>query len=1036
MPYQTFPLSFSAGQRDKDDPFQIVPPGLTKLENGIMLRTGEISKRWGYAALPTNIMGSSSTITSGVALATLNNQLLMYDGLNMYSCLPSQSSFVNKGTAVSVIQTNTQIVRNNNQQLSPDFASLDGIDVYAWEDSTGGILYSVVDSASGTIIVNEQSLYTGAPSTLVRPKCMPFAAAGVIVIFFINTATNTLNYVKINPSKSAQVNTVPFTLVNGLANPGYYDVAPQTTGTTSALQLAVVWQVANNPLAPGRPGILVGLLGAAFSFFGPISVEAQTTLPIGCINVCCDGYNFVYVSFAASSTVGSNGTTIGTNVFTGGLSTIGGTTTFAPSGVGTVQSIAGVSTASGKINLYAEYQGNTSLQDGYALIYQNTLAINGTTVNAGVTAGTASVFKRSVGLASKPFLYNSRVYVNVAYQSNLQSTYFTLDQNGTEVGKVHQGLGGGLVNESDYFLPECQQVSTGIFKYANLVKGLPDSELGVILALLGVNATTLDFYDTDQFHSVQMAGSLYTVGGILTRYDGANLYEHNYNVYPEWAQTSSSGSGGALGTGSYQYLITYLSADNVGFPDESDPCPAITVVFASGTSNKVQLVIPTLRLTRKQNVQIVVYRTTANGTLFYRVTSAILPLYNNPAVDTVTFTDVYSDTTIQSNTLCYTQPNTTGANPVLTNDSPPSCSLICTYAQRIFVAGLDDAKQIAFTNALTANLPMQFSDLLTLEIPDNSGAITAIRELQGCLIVFTQNAIYYIQGQGPDATGSNNDLLNFTRIPTNVGCVSENSIVETPLGLLFQASHSNGIYLLDRTFTVSYKGAPISGFNNLAITSGNLVGNQWAVFTTNDSSSTALVYDYFYDQWGSFTNHGGLDAVNWLGNSNLYCYLRPNGQVYVQTPTAYSDNGYTYALKVITAWINPQMIQGYQRVKYAHILGHGYAAHNLLVSVGFDFDGSFTGYAPINVSNALGNPALYGATSPYGSDPYYGGAATGQAVYQFRLDVLKKCQSVRFLLTDQEVNPGNQAFSISALTLTLMTKGGANRLPASKQFGV
>jgi hypothetical protein len=438
----------------------------------------------------------------------------------------------------------------------------------------------------------------------------------------------------------------------------------------------------------------------------------------------------------------------------------------------------------------------------------------------------------------------------------------------------------------------------------------------------------------------------------------------------------------------------------------------------------------------------VVYRTVgaggSTGQILYRVTSAVVPLYNNPLVDTVTFTDTLADASITSNGAMYTQPLTVGTNPVIPNDSPPACAFITTFSNRLVISGGDLSSILWYTQTAIPGTPAQFSSLLTLNVDPDGGPITSVARMDDKLVIFKQSGIFYITGLGPTATGDLNDFGLPIQIPSgDVGCSSSNSIVLTPQGLLFQSL--NGIYLLDRGLNCTYKGAPVEAYTaptgqGLTITSATLVPNQWVIFTT--SSGVALVYDYFYDQWSTFTNHPAFDADLWIGGNNLFVWASAStGVLYKQTQNAYSDNGLPIPFSLTTSWLTFAQIQGYQRVYHAFLLGQYKGAHTLNVGVGYDYDSPFSAVAAIPVSTSLGL-TTFGQASPFGNESPFGGAFQGAAVYQWRLDLLRKCQAVRFQITDVEAAPGNEAFSLSSLGLLVGVKAGGNKVGAIKQFGV
>lgn len=1000
---QIVPISFAGGLDGKTDPKQVLPTKLLELQNGILTQAGAVSKRWGYRALGKTVLGTSTTIAACYGLHAFEDELLLYDGLAAYSYSPARDAWISRGEFISIVQTNTQIVRNGAQQLSPDSTSLNGVTVYAWEDSRGGIRYSVADATTGTLLVVDQPLFSTMPSTVVRPKTI---ALGSQILVLYSTATGQIAYVPINPSNPTAQAVAGVTLLT-TASPSatFFDA------TVSGSQLLIAYEFLG-----ASPSLHVAAFNSVPQLVWDNTVAAGP-FPSCSPSVVGDASGNAWVTYPNG---GSSSTSCATALYApGGARTLAPVTTITQS-TGTVAAITGIVSGT-TLTIYAEATAASSFNE---VIYTSTLTLAG-------AASATSVFLRSVGLASKAFAYEGAPYVNVAFQSPLQSTYFTVGATGHVVAKASAGLGGGLVSGSDFVLPEVTQVSAGIYLYANLIKGLPNTEAGQVLALLGVNETELDFADSTHFLSASINGGLYTVGGVLQSYDGAQYVEHGFHVYPESFIATPIGSGGALGTGTYNYCVTYEWEDNNGLTQISTPSVAVPVTFATGSSNSVQLTIPTLRLTRKTNVRIVVYRTAANGLTMTRVTSALVPLYNNPAVDTVTFLDVLSDASIAGNGAMYTQPLVTGGNPILPNSAPPACSLITTYADRVWIAGPDSPYTLSYTQQSALNVPMQFAAQLTLTVDPDGGPISALARMDEKLVIFKPSGVFYLIGQGPTATGDQNDFGDPVQVPSgSVGCANPNSVVLTPMGLLFASA--NGIYLFDRNLNVSYKGAPVEPFNALSITSATLIPNQWVVFTT--TTGTALVYDYYFDQWSTFTNHVAVDSKLYLGEANAFVYGNPSGQVYLQTPTTFSDAGAVIPLELTTAWINPGAIQGYMRVYHALVLGTYKGSHTLNVWAGFDYDDPFVELAQIPTASTLGI-STFGSSSPFGAGSPFGDASPGQTVYQFRCDVLRKCEAIRFKIGDVESTP-TEALGLSALTLVVGVKTGAMKFPGAKIIGM
>jgi len=396
------PISFSGGLDTKTDPKQVLPGKLLALQNGVFQQTGALARRWGYKALGTSILGSSSAISAAKAVNAFGEELLLYDGMLAYSYLPSLDAWASRGSVVSVIQSQQDIVRNTAQQLSPDCATLSGVTLTAWEDSRGGIRYSVTDATKGTFLVVDQPLYTGMPSTLVRPKVIAFSAAQVFVVFFGN-ASGQLCYVTVSPGAPARANTFANVLQVGLATPVFYDVA------ISGSSLFVTYWTAT--------AFVLLSFSQTYAIAWTATVASPGSAATGALNVAADASGNAWVTYGDT---GAGATSCSTAVYSSaGAVVLAPVQVIAP-GAGALDAVAAIVSGT-TATIYAEAHASVAQNQR---IYQNTLTRTGT---LGAAAASAPVFRRSVGLASKPFSYAGATYVNVAFESAQQSTYFTLD---------------------------------------------------------------------------------------------------------------------------------------------------------------------------------------------------------------------------------------------------------------------------------------------------------------------------------------------------------------------------------------------------------------------------------------------------------------------------------------------------------------------------------------------------------------------------------------------------------------------------------
>lgn len=494
--------------------------------------------------------------------------------------------------------------------------------------------------------------------------------------------------------------------------------------------------------------------------------------------------------------------------------------------------------------------------------------------------------------------------------------------------------------------------------------------------------------------------------------------------------------------GDYQYKVCYEWTDNKGqihrsapsIPD-SDPTRGYHTLFSSPSVNRnaINLKVPTLRLTSKTGtrspVRIVIYRTKANGTVFYQVTSPTAPVLNDYVAspvgytwnaDYVTFTDYLTDDDLNSRAPLYT------TGEVVENISPPPCSSMTTYKNRLVLLSTENPLQLWYSKQVVQGSPVEFSDFFTLNIDSKGGDITAISNLDDKLVIFKRDSIFVITGTGPTDSGSQNDFSDAQLITTDAGCNNAKSVVITPSGIMFQSP--KGIYLLDRSMMVNYVGAPVEKYNTDEVLAALLLSETQQVrFCLN--TGIVLVYDYFVEQWATFTNINAIDACIF---QNKMVYTRPTGVTLLENDT-YTDEGKFIKLRVKTSWLSFAGLQGFQRVRRLMILGEYISPHYLKIGIASNFNTSALQQETIDTSTlACGN---FGDDATFGSEDLFGLNNTiGEyPLYQWRVHVAdQKSQSFQISLEDIQTSDYGEGYNISAITCEVAAKKGTWKPSAAR----
>lgn len=1000
LPKEIATIVLAKGVDTKTDSKQVVLGRLLALQNGIFTSPRKIRKRYGNAALGTTIEGGGA-ISGAVGCASYKNELLAFSGSEAYSYAKSTERWSPKGAVVALELAALPIIRNSYQQVTPDSAwHPSGMNLFTWEDSRGGARFSILDSETGQVIVQDSQI----ASTATRPK--PFALGNYFVILYVDSSTNHLRYISIavnTPSQAASPQDLSNTV--NASNPKF-----------DATLLGSRLFVAYNNSDVGN-GISVFYLNSFLTVSNTVDVTGESAS--GCVSIFADSaLAQVWIAYY-------NGTKVRTFVRDYTL----GTAVMAPTDVETIANIVRLTGSAGNGSATIYYHaapGGTSYPNDYVKKASASTA-------SGITS--TAVFLRSVGIAAKPFAYEGDTYITLVYGGTQQPTYFVANSSGTIVARVASGVASATRAKS--LVPEMNSVGSGKFSFAYLIVDELTTVTGVVVTQSGVQAGTLDFESPNTYSRAVQANELHVSGGQLWMYDGNSFVEHGFHVYPEGLSATPSSTGGNISGGStspglsFEYWGVYAWMDAQGQIHRSAPSVGVTVTIANGVSTgSVALTFPTLRLTSKRAprgpVMLEIYRTQGNGTVPYLVTSPTSPLLNDPTVDTVSFTDTMSDTTLVGNALLYT----TGG--VIENIAAPAVSFVSTFGNRVLLFPSENKKQVLFSKEVVPGAPVEFSDLLSFNVNPRGDDLVCGIQMDDKYILFQDSDILFMTGEGPDATGGQNDYTQPLSIAAAVSCNNSRSIVRTDDGIMFQSS--KGIYLLTRGLSTVYIGADVEAYNGDTVVSATLIPDTTQVRFCL-SSGVALVYDYNakdergFGQWSVFTNHAAVDATVWEG---LFTFAQSSGLVLQETPGQFTDNGSFIKLRLVTSWLSIAGLQSFQRAYRLMVLGDYIGPHKLAIQVAYDFNPNFTQQQVVDAATLLSTPA-YGEDAEYGDTAVYGGAFPE---YEFELHLKQqKCTAIQISLEDVQSSNFGEGMSLSALSLQVGVKQGWNKLPAARRFG-
>lgn len=997
---QTLNIPMAEGLDLKTDPKQVSPGKFLALSNSVFTKGGLLTKRNGFRSLTTLDADYLKTLT------TYNGNLTAI-GQSLFAFSQDSEQWINKGDIFPVSLRTLPLVRTSTSQTTVDVAvTEEGLTCTAWEDSSGESKYEIIDSTTGQVIVPGTALETGAklPRVFLLGRYFIITyllnVSGTIHLKYIYVVVNNINIVGPPTDISTQVKAITSAYDGQVVEDNLY-IAWDGSDGGNAVRITHIDSNLNDFLTM----VLAGKDAEVISICGDTTGSNPT----------------VWLSFKDSSDDGWSAE------FNEDLATL-----LAPTQIwNNIDAVNLTSFAEDDVNTVFYETRNTYSYSAVRSDYISSVTIT----NLGVV-GTPTLLIRSVGLASKAFQINGIVYMLTAYNGGFQPTYFLIDNVGQVVAKLAYSNGGGY--PANQILSNALVYDTSVYigylfkDNLTAVNKNQTGATGSIYTQTGINLATFDL-SLEAMVSAEIGGSLHFASGFLWMYDGVKPVEHGFHLWPEDIVATTSSTGGNLTAQQYFYQVTYEWTDSQGNIHRSAPSTPVNVNLSSSmtSTNSVVLNIPTLRLTYKtapNSVRILIYRWSTANQQYYQITSIASPTINNPAVDSVSYSDTLADSSIIGNALIYT----TGG--VIENIGAPSAAGMSLFKSRLFIINSEDRNLLGYSKQVVQNTPVDMSDLLTVFVAPTTGAqgstgeCTVLSTMDDKLIIFKSDAIYYMTGTGPDNTGASNDFTDPIFITSTVGCTNPQSLTFMPNGIMFQSD--KGIWLLGRDLSTQYIGAQVEDYNSANVNSASTIPATNQCRFTLDTGVT-LMYDYYFGQWGTFKNVPAISSTIYQSKHTL---LNSFGAILQEASGMYLDGAKPVLMSFTTGWMNLAGVQGFIRAYSFYLEATYITPHKLQLQVAYDYNTNPTQSStimPDNFTPNYGNDELYGSTSPYGGP---GNEEDWQIFFE-----RQKCKA--FQITLNEIYDGTYAipagagFTLSGINMLVGVKARYPKLPASRSVG-
>lgn len=382
--------------------------------------------------------------------------------------------------------------------------------------------------------------------------------------------------------------------------------------------------------------------------------------------------------------------------------------------------------------------------------------------------------------------------------------------------------------------------------------------------------------------SLEFADLTYFAGGCPLVYDGQDLFEEGFTLAPELTSVTAAGAGGPLSAGSYSLVLVYEWFDGQGNRWQSAPSAPST--FTAALANTYTLNgVRTLVTSLKSGVQAIPYRTAAGGTVYYRDSPiGVTPL---------------TDAALQQSELLYTGPGTTFFLGTQANNALPGVKNFTEHQNRLVAVGGEYARGFFYSKERADRFPAEFNRAAGFgQVPDITGRIAAASSVDDKLLLFAENGLSVVFGQGPNNNWLQNGFGAPVRIQAAEGIRFDSPfIAEVPDGVWYVTTA--GPRMLSRGLTTAKDATGMDLGDKLRTQTQVLLGQCAAVFThptraqvwfvTDDQT---FIFDYLRNVWtyrtsfsddvdhpfaGASAARGVLYALSLNGMSTALRYVDP-----------------------------------------------------------------------------------------------------------------------------------------------------------------
>ena len=516
--------------------------------------------------------------------------------------------------------------------------------------------------------------------------------------------------------------------------------------------------------------------------------------------------------------------------------------------------------------------------------------------------------------------------------------------------------------------------------------------------------------------SIEFADLTYMAGGTPLVYDGQDVFEEGFTFAPEIISVTVGAGVTPLSVGSYSIVVVYEWFDGQGNRWQS--APSAPTAFTTTPGNQTYTVsVRALRTTLRSGVRVVPYRTTLASPIYRRDS----PLGEPP------LTDAAMASTTAPSELLYTG-GVVGQLGTQSNNALPGVKNFTVHQNRLVAVGGEFSRGFFYSKERDDDFPAEFNRASGFgTVPEVTGRVAAASSFDDKLLLFAENGLSVIFGQGPNFAWAQNGYTTPVRIQAAEGIRFDTPwLGEVDDGVWYVTS--TGPRLLSRGLATAKgpDGLPLGEEARTA--AGTQLGACYSIVTHPTraqvwflaADSTRHIYDYQRNKWttNSFGSNPNIGVVAARGVLNYISSV-----TIASNPLSFQDSASTeiIGLTLETGWLNFAGIMRFQRFTHLGVL-------------------CAQGSKASRANTFLVASAVYTIDDPTGtpSSPFIASVAAPNAAnapWRCEIQMVRQtADGYKLTILVQPVSgqPGGN-FSITGLLARVGLKKGGPKLPASNR---